>query len=104
MTTVDSSVNYLAYLRPFSWQVWVLVLAFVVVTAHMAWAMERKARNPLIPQYYLSGVRETIWWSLMTLVFRAVSEVKVATFPGKLLKFVIGFEISNAFLIFSSKC
>lgn len=91
MSTVDTSVNYFAYLRPFSWQVWALTLAFIIITAHMAWLMERKAKNPLIPRYYLSGIRESIWWSAMTLVFRAVSEVKVATFPAKLLKFAIGY-------------
>ncbi|MGN7611500.1 transporter substrate-binding domain-containing protein [Magnetococcales bacterium HHB-1] len=49
----------------FLWHVVVILVALLLLIAHIFWLLERKT-NPDIPTSYIRGVSESFWWAAVT--------------------------------------
>jgi ABC-type amino acid transport substrate-binding protein len=43
-----------------------VVLALALVSAHLVWLAEREHNSDMFPRKYKEGIREALWWSLVT--------------------------------------
>ncbi len=60
------------------------VLVILVIVGHIAWLVERK-NNPDIPQAYLTGIWEGLWWAAATVTTVGYGDTRVMDKWGRLL-------------------
>lgn len=70
------------FLEPFNWNLWVLVLAGVLLMAHTLWVLERRKDGDL-PLSYRTGIIEAIYFSFMSLVF--MGRLRIRTIPARIM-------------------
>ncbi|CAF4585487.1 unnamed protein product [Rotaria sp. Silwood1] len=61
--TPDASVNLASYLKPFSWQLWIVVLASVIYAGVLVYLLERKDNDALQDRSIISSLAMSLWYS-----------------------------------------
>jgi hypothetical protein len=68
MTKYHSAMNIWEMFMPFNWTLWVAILVLALINGHIIWWVERDSNTAYFPKFYLSGVREGLWFSFMNLM------------------------------------
>lgn len=79
MTKTRSGMNIWELFMPFHWSLWVTILVLAFVTGHIIWLVERDSNSFYFPKFYLSGIREGLWFSFMNLMM--MDDAVVRSFP-----------------------
>lgn len=79
MTKYRTGVNVFELFMPFHWSLWVTILIIAVINGHIIWLVERDSNSYYFPKFYLSGIREGLWFSFMNLMM--MDDAVVRSFP-----------------------
>ncbi len=65
-----------------------ILCLIVLFISHLLWLVERKRNSESFPIKYLTGIGESIWWSISTLVSGGCENKGPVGFPGRLVAFI----------------
>jgi ABC-type amino acid transport substrate-binding protein/cbb3-type cytochrome oxidase subunit 3 len=82
LTTATKSFGGFDFITLLDWKLWLLILASLLVVAHLVWYLE-KEENLSMPNEYIKGIGLTIW-TIMAGLFVGI-ETHVLTFPGRMV-------------------
>ena len=94
--TSTPAVDFLAYLRPFSFQVWLTILCAVLGSVFFFYLFERQENDALKDRSIISRVGMSMWYSFGTIMGYGV-DFHVKTAAGRLL--VVGLYILSLVLV-----
>ncbi len=65
-----------------------ILCLFILFISHLIWLFERKRNSESFPVKYLTGVGESIWWSISTLISGGCENKSPIGFSGRLVAFI----------------
>ncbi|CAF0896820.1 unnamed protein product [Adineta steineri] len=92
----DATIDYLAYLKPFSRTLWLTILGTTVYSSILIFLLERQHNEALQDRSHVSAATLSVWYSLATIMAYG-PDFNVSTAAGRLL--TVGLYILSLILI-----